>query len=133
VSDTVITATTPPDSAGSSDVIVDNPSFPGTLNPPSDYYTFLDQPTVTNVASPQSEGATGITVTGTNFSIPGPPTTSAVTEVDLVPTFTGPTVALRLRARAPVSPIALISPTTRTCRSTSPRRTSRPASTTRWW
>ena len=94
VSDTVITATTPPDVAGSSDVTVDNLNFPGTLNPPSDYYTFLDQPTVTNVASPQSEGATGITVTGTNFSIPGPPTTSAVTEVDLVPTFTGPTVAL---------------------------------------
>lgn len=88
-----IDAITPSGIAGSSDVTVDNPSFSGTPNPPSDDYTYLDQPTVSNVASPQDEGATGITVVGTGFSQPGP-ATSAVSEVDLAPTFTGPTVAL---------------------------------------
>jgi hypothetical protein len=93
-SPTDITAITPPGTAGTSDVTVDNPSFTGTPNPPQDLYTFLDQPTVTGVPNQEPEGATGITVTGTGFSIPGPPATIAVSEVDLDPTFTGPQVAL---------------------------------------
>ena len=94
VSDSEIDATTAASPAGTSDVIITNPTFQSSPNPPTDYFTYLDLPTVSNVASPQSEGATGITVTGSNFSIPGPPATSAVTEVDLAPTFAGPTVAL---------------------------------------
>jgi hypothetical protein len=94
VSDSEIDATTAPASAGTDDVIIVNPSFQSSPNPPDDSFTYLDQPTVTNVPNTASEGATAITVTGSGFSIPGPPATSAVSEVDLVPTFTGPTVAL---------------------------------------
>ena len=94
VSDTEIDLTTPSGAAGTSDVQVMAGGVTSTANPPADYYTYLDQPTVTNVASPQNQAATGIAVTGSGFSIPGPPATSAVSEVDLVPTFTGPTVAL---------------------------------------
>jgi hypothetical protein len=94
VSDTEIDLTTPSGTAGTSDVQVIAGGVTSAANPPADYYTYLDQPTVANVASPQSEAATGITITGSGFSIPGPPATSAVSEVDLVPTFTGPTVAL---------------------------------------
>jgi hypothetical protein len=94
ISDTEIDATTPPGTSGSSDVIVDNPGFPGTANPPADDYTYLDQPTVTNVPNQVAEGATGVTVAGTGFSLPGPDA-SAVSEVDLKPTFAGgTTVAL---------------------------------------
>jgi len=93
-SDTDITAITPPGTAGTSDVTVDNASFQGTPNPPADDYTYLDQPTVTNVPNQVAERATGVTVTGTGFSIPGPPTASAVSEVALIPTFTGPTIPL---------------------------------------
>src|ERR1022692_3265102 len=46
-------------------------------------------PTVALVTSPQPEGATGIAVTGTGFGDPVTPTTNAVTEVDLVSTFSG--------------------------------------------
>jgi hypothetical protein len=102
-SDTDISAVTPPGVAGSSDVTVDNASFSGTPNPPADDYTYLDTPTVTDVPSPQNESATGITVTGTGFSQPGPDI-SAVTEVDLVPTFTGPTVALTTLCANPGDP-----------------------------
>jgi len=93
-SDTEIDLTTPSNVAGTSDVQVVSAGGTSPTNTPADYFTYLDQPTVANVASPASEGATGITVTGTGFAIPGPPATSAVTEVDLIPTFTGPTVAL---------------------------------------
>ena len=94
VSDTEIDLTTPSGAAGTFDVQVVAGGVTSTANPPADYYTYLDPPTVTNVDSPHAEGDTGIVVTGTNFSIPGPPATSAVSEVDLIPTFTGPTVAL---------------------------------------
>ena len=40
-------------------------------NGPADHYSYFDPPTVTNVDSPQDQGATGIAVTGTNFSYPG--------------------------------------------------------------
>ncbi len=89
VSDTEIDLTTPSGAAGTSDVQVIAGGVTSTANPPADYYTYLDQPTVTNVASPQNQAATGIAVTGSGFSIPGPPATSAVSEVDLVPTSTG--------------------------------------------
>ncbi len=94
VTDAEIDLTTPSNSAGTSDVKVASPAGTSLKNAPADYFTYLDQPTVTTVASPASESATGITVTGTGFAIPGPPATSAVTEVDLIPTFGGPTVAL---------------------------------------
>ena len=93
-SDTEIDLTTPSDMAGTSDVQVESPGGTSPVDAPADYFTYLDQPTVTNVASPVSESATGIAVTGAAFAIPGPPATSAVTEVDLIPTFTGPTIAL---------------------------------------
>jgi hypothetical protein len=93
-SDTEIDLTTPSNLAGTSDVQVVSAGATSPKNAPADYFTFLDQPTVITVASPAGEGATGITVTGTGFAIPGPPATSAVTAVDLMPTFSGPTVAL---------------------------------------
>ncbi len=71
VSDTEIDLTTPSGAAGTSDVQVMAGGVTSTANPPADYYTYLDQPTVTNVASPQNQAATGIAVTGSGFSIPG--------------------------------------------------------------
>jgi IPT/TIG domain len=102
VSDTEIDATTPPGTAGTSDVQV-VVGVPSPTNAPADYYTYLDPPTVKTVASPQNEGATGIAVTGAHFSIPGPPVTAAVSEVDLVPTnnATGPTVKLTAVCASP--------------------------------
>jgi hypothetical protein len=95
VNDNEIDLVTPPGTAGTLDVQV---VTPGGTSPKStaDEFTYLDPPTVTSVATPQSEGATGIAVTGTDFSIAGPPVADAVSEVDLVPTnnATGPTVAL---------------------------------------
>ncbi len=95
VSDNEIDVVTPPATAGTFDVQVIT-SGGTSLTSPADQYTYLDPPTVTGVATPQSEGATGVAITGTNFSIPGPPVADAVSEVDLVPTnnATGPTVAL---------------------------------------
>ena len=103
VTDAEIDVTTPANPAGTSDVQVASPAGTSLKNP-ADYFTYLDQPTVTAVASPASESATGITVTGTGFAIPGPPATSAVTEVDLVPTFGGPTVALTTQCTATGQP-----------------------------
>ena len=103
-SDTEIDLTTPSNVAGTADVQVVSLGGTSPKHAPADYFTFLDQPTVTNVASPASEGATGITVTGTGFAIPGPPATSAVTEVDLIPTFTGPTVALKTQCTTTAQP-----------------------------
>jgi hypothetical protein len=91
VSDTEIDADTPVETAATVDVTVDT----GTVNPPQDQYSYFDPPTVGNVASPQQQGATGIAVTGTNFSFPGvSPFASGVSEVELVPTGGGSTVAL---------------------------------------
>lgn len=91
VSDTEIDADTPVETAGTVDVTVDT----GTVNPPQDQYSYFDPPTVGNVASPQHQVATGVAVTGTNFSFPGvSPFASGVSEVDLVPTGGGSTVAL---------------------------------------
>ena len=91
VSDTEIDADTPVETAGTVDVTVDA----GTVNAPQDQYSYFDPPAVTNVASPQPQGATGVAVTGTNFSYPGvTPFASGVGAVDLVPTGGGSTVAL---------------------------------------
>ena len=89
--DNQIIADTPVESAGTVDVTVDTT----TVNPPQDQYSYFDPPTVATVASPQPQGATGIAVTGTNFSYPGvTPFASGVSEVDLVPTGGGSTVAI---------------------------------------
>ena len=91
VSDTEIDADTPVGSSGTVDVTVNS----GIANPPQDDYSYFDPPTVTNVDSPQQQGANGVAVTGTNFSYPGVnPFASGVSEVDLVPTGAGSTVAL---------------------------------------
>jgi hypothetical protein len=95
VSDNEIDLVTPPATAGTLDVQIVTPSGTSPMSA-ADYFTYVDPPTVTNVDSPQTEGATGIAVTGANYSIPGPPVVSAVSDVDLVPAdgATGPTVAL---------------------------------------
>ena len=93
VSDTEIDADTPeaPLGTGTIDVTVDS----GAVNGPADDYSYFDPPTVTNVDSPQDQGATGIAVTGTNFSYPGvSPLTSGVSEVDLNPTAVGSTIQI---------------------------------------
>ncbi len=91
VSDTEIDADTPVGPSGTVDVTVNS----GTANAPQDDYAYFDPPTVTNVESPQQQGASGITVIGTNFSYPGvSPFASGVSEVDLVPTGAGSTVAI---------------------------------------
>jgi hypothetical protein len=71
-SDTDITAITPPGTAGTSDVTVDNPSFAGTPNPPSDDFTYQQAaPAVTSLSAdsgPEAGGAPAITIGGSNFS-----------------------------------------------------------------
>jgi hypothetical protein len=90
VSDTEIDADTPVESAGTFDVVIN-----GSTTGPQDQYSYFDPPTVSTVASPQPQGATGIAVTGTNFSYPGvTPFASGVSEVDLVPTGAGSTVKI---------------------------------------
>ena len=103
VTDVVIDVTTPSNMAGTFDVQVVSPvgTSPKTS---ADYFTYLDPPTVTKVASPAGEGATGITVTGTGFAISGPPPTSAVTEVDLIPAFGGPPDRLTAQCTTTVQP-----------------------------
>ncbi len=95
VSGNEIDLVTPPGVAGTFDVQVVTPGGTSPVSP-ADQYTYLDPPTVASVATPQVQGAAEIAVTGTNFSIPGPPIANAVSEVDLVPTTTatGPTLAL---------------------------------------
>ncbi len=89
-SDAEILADTPVETAGTVDVTVGS----GSVNP-GDQYSYFDPPTVASVASPQQQGATGIAITGTNFSYPAPaPLTNGVSEVDLVPKGGGSTVAL---------------------------------------
>jgi hypothetical protein len=89
VNDGQINADTPVEPAGTVDVTVGT----GTVNSPQDQYSYFDPPTVATVATPQPQGATGIAVTGTNFSYPGP-FASGVSEVDLVPTGGGSTVPI---------------------------------------
>ena len=71
-SDTDITAITPPGAAGTSDVTVDNPTFPGTPNPPFDDFTYQQAtPAVTSVSAdsgPEAGGGPAITIGGSNFS-----------------------------------------------------------------
>ena len=71
VSDSEIDATTPSGAAGTSDVIVKNPTFQSSPNPPSDSYTFVQSvPTITSVspnAGPESGGPSAITISGSNF------------------------------------------------------------------
>ena len=93
VSDGEIDAQTPPESAGPLDITVENDVDTSPVNAPADQFTWLDPPTVTNVDSPQNEGATGIAVTGNNFSVPGVGG-DAVTNVELDPTGAGSTVNL---------------------------------------
>ena len=91
VNDAEIDADTPVQTAGTVEVVVDG----GAANPPQDNYSYFDPPTVTSVNSPQQEGATGVPVTGSNFSYPAvTPFASGVSEVDLVPTGGGLTVAI---------------------------------------
>ncbi len=88
--DNQILADTPVVAAGTVDVTVGS----GTASS-GDQYSYFDPPTVTNVATPQHQGASGIAVVGTNFSYPGvTPFASGVSEVDLVPTGGGSTVAI---------------------------------------
>jgi hypothetical protein len=87
-SDTEIDADTPVESSQTVDVIVTGGSATG-----GDQYSFVDPPTVTNVASPKPEGATGIAVTGTNFSDPTDGT-NGVSQVQLNPTGSGSNVNL---------------------------------------
>jgi uncharacterized protein (DUF779 family) len=90
VSDTEIDADTPLGSAGTFDVVVN-----GSPTGPPDQYSYFDPPTVASVPGPQQQGATGIPVTGTNFSYPSvTPFVSGVSEVDLVPTGVGSTVSI---------------------------------------
>ena len=58
VDDNEIDVVTPPATAGTFDVQVIT-SGGTSLTSPADQYTYLDAPTVTSVATPQSEGATG--------------------------------------------------------------------------
>jgi hypothetical protein len=78
-SDTDITAVTPPGAPGTSDVTVDNPTFAGTPNPPSDNFTYQQAaPTVTSVSAdsgPEAGGAPAITIGGSNFTGSGFTTT----------------------------------------------------------
>ncbi len=101
--DTDITAVTPPETAGAQDITVTNDMGPGSPNPPDDQFTWFDQPTVTNVDSPQNEGATGIAVTGNNFSDPAVGG-DAVTDVALNPTGAGSTVNLTTACATGTSP-----------------------------
>ena len=90
-SDTVIDADTPVEPSGTVDVVVTG----GAAAPPQDDYSYFDPPTVTNVDSPQDQGATGIAVQGTNFSYPDvTPLASGVSEVDLNPTGAGSTIKI---------------------------------------
>ncbi len=88
VSDTEIDADTPTESAATVDVIVTGGSAAA-----GDQYSFVDPPTVTNVTSPQNEGATGIAVTGSNFSDPTDGT-NGVSQVELNPVGMGSNVTL---------------------------------------
>jgi hypothetical protein len=88
--DTQIVADTPVQTAQTVDVVIN-----GSPTGSSDQYSYFDPPTVTNVDSPQDQGATGVAVTGTNFSYPGvTPATSGVSEVDLNPTGAGSTIPI---------------------------------------
>jgi hypothetical protein len=72
VTDLEIDATTPTGTAGTSDVIVTNPTFQSTPNPPADSYTFQQAaPTVTSVSAdsgPEGGGPPTITIGGSAFS-----------------------------------------------------------------
>ncbi len=79
VSDTVIDATTPSGTAGTSDVTVDNPGFTGTSDPPNDYYMYQQPaPTLTSVSpdsGPEIGGSPSVTIHGTDFTGTGFTTT----------------------------------------------------------
>ena len=104
VNDTTIDATSPAVSASTVDITVSAGGVTSAPAPPGDQFSFFDTPTVATVATPQPDGATGISVTGTNFSTPGSsPLTNGVSEVDLVPS-TGPTVQLTTQCSSSVAP-----------------------------
>ena len=79
VNDTEIDATTPPGSAGTSDVIITNPTFASAPNPPSDNYTSQQPlPAITSVtpdSGPEIGGSPAITIHGSDFSGSGFTTT----------------------------------------------------------
>ncbi len=91
--DGTIDAQTPAETAGARDITVVNDVGTSPVNPPDDQFTWFAPPTVSNVDSPQNEGATGIAVTGNNFSDPAVGG-DAVTDVQLVPTSAGSTIDL---------------------------------------
>ena len=68
-SSTQITASAPA-GTGTVDVIVTTVGGASAPNPPSDQYTFVPEPTVTNVSPTKgpTAGGTNVTITGTNFS-----------------------------------------------------------------
>jgi hypothetical protein len=68
-----VTATSPAESAGTTDVTVTTPAGTSAVNPPSDQFTFTTsaaQPTVTGLSpnSGAAAGGTSVTITGTNFT-----------------------------------------------------------------